>query len=199
MNESLCPAAGNAVEVRVAIDYLTGKSRPARLHEVTMALCAEMLVISGLAATEEQARTKLRRALDSGEAAERFARMVRALGGPADLVEHPDAHLARAPIVVPVPALEPGHAVATDCRGLGLAVVGLGGGRIRPQDPIDFAVGLTDLVELGTQVQAGQPLALVHARTQDAAERAVREVQAAYRIAPEPPAAQPMIYQTIRP
>lgn len=199
MNESLCPAAGNAVEVRVAIDYLTGKSRPARLHEVTMALCAEMLVISGLAASQEEANLKLQRALDSGEAAERFARMVSALGGPADLMERPDAYLAAAPIVVPAPALESGYAYATDCRELGLAVVGLGGGRVRPQDAIDFAVGLTGLVELGTKVKAGEPLALVHARTQDAAERAVREVQAAYRIAEVAPAAAPMIYKTIRP
>ncbi len=199
MNESLCPAAGNAVEVRVAIDYLTGKSRPARLHEVTMALCAEMLVISGLAAGTEEALAKLQRALDSGEAAERFARMVSALGGPADLMDNPDAHLAKAPIVVPVPSLASGYAASTDCRSLGLAVVGLGGGRVRPQDPIDYAVGLTGLAELGDKIDAGQPLALVHARTQEAAERAVREVQAAYRIALEQPAAQPMIYKTIRP
>nr|WP_314545633.1 thymidine phosphorylase [uncultured Massilia sp.] len=199
MNESLCPAAGNAVEVRVAIDYLTGKSRPARLHEVTMALCAEMLVVSGLAATDAEAHAKLQKALDSGEAAERFARMVTALGGPADLMDKPDAYLEQAPIVVPVPALEAGYAYATDCRGLGLAVVGLGGGRTRPQDTIDFAVGLTGLVELGTKLDAGQPLALVHARTQDAAERAVREVQAAYRISQQAPAPQPMIYKTIRP
>jgi thymidine phosphorylase len=198
MNESLCPAAGNAVEVRVAIDYLTGRSRPSRLHEVTMALCAEMLVIAGLAANHDEANAKLQRALDSGEAAERFARMVTALGGPADLVENPDAHLAAAPIVVPAPALESGYAYATDCRGLGLAVVGLGGGRARPQDAIDYAVGLTGLAELGAKVEAGQPLAMVHARTQDAAARAVREVQAAYRIAAEQPAGQPMIHKTIR-
>ena len=111
----------------------------------------------------------------------------------------PDAHLDKAPVVVPVPALEPGYAAATDCRALGLAVVSLGGGRTRPQDAIDFAVGLTDLVELGQQVEAGQPLALVHARTQATAEQAVREVQAAYRIALEKPAAEPMIYRTIRP
>jgi thymidine phosphorylase len=199
MNESLCPAAGNAVEVRVAIDYLTGAARPKRLHEVTMALCAEMLVIAKLAASNEDAHVKLQRALDSGEAAERFARMVTALGGPADLMERPGTHLGSAPIVVPAPALESGYAYSTDCRGLGLAVVGLGGGRVRPQDAIDFAVGLTGLVELGEKVEAGQPLAMVHARTQDAAERAVREVQAAYRIAAEAPAAEPMIYKTIRP
>jgi thymidine phosphorylase len=199
MNESLCPAAGNALEVRMAIDYLSGASRPARLHEVTMELCAEMLVLSGLAQTHDDARARLQAALDSGEAAERFARMVKALGGPADLMEHPDAHLEKAPVVVPVPALQSGHAAATDCRELGLAVVGLGGGRTRPQDAIDFAVGLTDLIELGSQVQAGQPLAFVHARTKAAAEKAVREVQQAYRIDADKPSAEPMIYRTIRP
>jgi thymidine phosphorylase len=199
MNESLSPAAGNALEVRVAMDYLTGRSRPARLHEVTMALCAEMLVISGISATSEQANARLQAALDSGEAAERFARMVFALGGPADLMDKPDAYLDKAPIIVPVPALESGYATATDCRSLGLAVVSLGGGRIRPQDPIDFAVGLDGMVELGDKVEAGQPLAMVHARTEAAAEKAVRDVQAAYRIGADKAAAEPMIYRTIRP
>ncbi|TFW32437.1 thymidine phosphorylase [Massilia horti] len=198
MNESLAPCAGNAVEVRCAIDYLTGKSRPARLHEVTMSLCAEMLVLSGLAASDDEARAKLQAGLDSGEAAERFARMVTALGGPADLMERPDAYFDKAPVVVPVPALGSGFAASTDCRGLGLAVVGLGGGRVRPQDPIDYAVGLTDLVQLGDRIEEGQPLALVHARTEAAAQRAVREVQAAYAIGASAAAVEPMIYRTIR-
>jgi thymidine phosphorylase len=199
MNESLSPAAGNALEVCVAMDYLSGRSRPARLHEVTMALCAEMLVISGISATDEAARAKLQAALDSGEAAERFARMVTALGGPADLMEKPDAYLEQAPVIVPVPAPASGYATATDCRALGLAVVSLGGGRVRPQDAIDFAVGLDGLVELGDKVEAGQPLAMVHARTEAAAEKAVREVQAAYVIGATKAAAEPMIYRTIRP
>jgi thymidine phosphorylase len=181
------------------MDYLTGKSRPARLHEVTMALCAEMLVLGGLAASETAARTRLQAALDSGEAAERFSRMVAALGGPADLIERPDAYLEQAPIVVPVPARETGFATGIDCRALGLAVVSLGGGRRRPQDAIDFAVGLTNLAELGAKLEAGQPLATVHARTQAGAGQAVREVQAAYRIGPQPAAAEPTIYRTIRP
>jgi hypothetical protein len=70
-----------------------------------MALCAEMLVLGKLAATETEARAKLQASLDSGSAAERFARMVVALGGPADLMENPDRHLERSPIVVPAPAL----------------------------------------------------------------------------------------------
>jgi thymidine phosphorylase len=199
MNESLAPYAGNALEVRGAMDYLTGRSRPARLHAVTMALCAEMLVLGGLADSETSARAKLQAALDSGEAASRFARMVVALGGPADLIENPDKHLERAPIVVPVPALKAGYAASTDCRGIGLAVVSLGGGRRRPSDAIDFAVGLTDLAGLGDRIEAGQPLAMVHARTQAAAEQAVREIQSAYQIADAAPAANPVIYRSIRP
>ena len=199
MNESLAPYAGNALEVRGAMDYLTGKSRPARLHEVTMALCAEMLVLGKLAANDTEARARLQAGLDSGEAAERFSRMVAALGGPADLVERPDAYLETAPIIVPVPALRAGFATATDCRSLGLAVVSLGGGRRRPEDPIDFAVGLSGLAELGQQVAVGEPLAMVHARTPAAAEQAVREVQAAYQIGAAKAAANPVTYRTIRP
>ncbi|GGY50014.1 thymidine phosphorylase [Pseudoduganella albidiflava] len=199
MNESLAPAAGNAVEVRCAIDYLTGKSRPARLHEVTLALCAEMLVLGKLAADETEARAKLQASLDSGEAADRFARMVAALGGPADLMQNPDKYLDKAPIIVPVPALQSGYAAATNCRAIGLAVVALGGGRTRPQDTIDFAVGLTELAELGQRIEAGQPLAYVHARTEAAAQRAIADVQAAYTIAGTAPAANPIVYRTIRP
>jgi thymidine phosphorylase len=158
-----------------------------------------MLVLGGLAATDAEARVKLQAGLDSGEAAERFSRMVAALGGPADLIERPNAYLETAPVIVPVPALEAGFATATDCRGLGLAVVSLGGGRRRPEDAIDFAVGLSHLAELGDKIEVGQPLALVHARTEAAAEQAVREVQAAYRIGAAKAAAEPMIYRTIRP
>ena len=199
MNESLGPVAGNALEVRLAMDYLTGRARPARLHEVTMALCAEMLVLGGLAITEAEARIKLQAALDSGAAAERFARMVCALGGPADLVERPDAYLEQAPIIVPVPALQAGFASTVDCRALGLAVVSLGGGRRRPEDAIDFAVGLTGLAELGQAIAVGQPLALVHARTEAGALQAVREVQAAYQVGAVQPAPNLISYRTIRP
>lgn len=199
MNESLAPYAGNALEVRGAMNYLTGRSRPARLHEVTLALCAEMLVLGGLAATEEEARAQLEAVLASGAAAERFARMVSALGGPSDLIENPDKHLEQAPFVLPAPALSAGFANVRDCRAIGLAVVSLGGGRRRPTDVIDFAVGLSELVGLGEQVAAGQPLAMVHARTEAAAQQAVQEIQAAYEISPVALTANPVIYRTIRP
>jgi thymidine phosphorylase len=125
--------------------------------------------------------------------------MVTALGGPADLIENMDKHLDKAPIIVPVPALQSGYATSTDCRGIGLAVVSLGGGRRRPTDAIDFAVGLTDLVELGQKIEKGQPLAMVHARTEAAAQQAIAEIQAAYHLGDAAPAANPIVYRTIRP
>lgn len=109
MNQPLACCAGNALEIRCALDYLAGRVRPARLHDVTLALAAQMLVLGGLANDLAQARVKLNAVLDSGAAAERFARMISALGGPSDLLEVPDRHLGHAPVVLPVAALRAGR------------------------------------------------------------------------------------------
>ena len=197
MNQSLAPCAGNALEVCCAIDYLTGNSRPARLHEVTMALCAEGLVASGLAIDLASARQKLQIALDSGAAAERFSRMVRLLGGPADLVERPSAYLETAPIVIDLPALQSGIITAFDTRALGLAVVALGGGRLRSDQVIDPAVGFSAMVELGQVVTRGNPLLRVHARTKAAALLASDMAQHAITIEAQPRTEPPLVWQRI--
>ncbi|KWH16548.1 thymidine phosphorylase [Burkholderia territorii] len=196
MNQSLAPCAGNALEVACAIDYLTGKSRPACLHDVTMALSAQLLVTGGLARDVADARTMLLQSLESGGAAERFARMVATLGGPADLIEAPARHLAQADVIVPVPSPASGVVKRVDCRALGLAVVALGGGRTRAEDAIDHRVGLTALAEIGQRVEAGQPLGYVHARDDAAAARAVEEVRQSYVLG-ETGDAPPTIYEQI--
>jgi thymidine phosphorylase len=195
MNEALAPCAGNAIEIRCALDYLTGRARPARLHEVTLALAAQMLVQGGLARDDADARQRLQAVLESGAAAERFARMVAGLGGPADLLERSERYLTRADVTLPVKAPQSGFVSAIDCRGLGMAVVNLGGGRHHPDDVIDHAVGLTDLAGLGQRVEPGQPLALVHARGEDSARAAAKAVLEAYRLAAAAPAPQPIVYQ----
>ncbi|KVZ96873.1 thymidine phosphorylase [Burkholderia ubonensis] len=196
MNQSLAPCAGNAIEVACAIDYLTGKSRPARLHEVTMALSAQLLVTGGLAGDAARAHAMLQQALDSGAAAERFAKMIAMLGGPADLLDAPARHLARAAVTVPVPARTSGVVQRVDCRALGLVVVALGGGRTRAEDTIDYGVGLSALAELGQRVAAGEPLGFVHARDADAAAHAVAEIQRIYTVG-DAGDAPPTIYQWI--
>ena len=182
MDQPLGSAAGNALEMAYAIDYLTGVRREARMHEVVMALCAEMLVLGKIARTLPAARKRLQVVLDSGEAAERFSKMVKALGGPGDLLTRPWKHLERAPISIPVLPVKAGVVTKIDTRSAGLAVVVLGGGRTRPQDTVDHAVGLTGLVGLGDTVGTDGALCTVHARTEATARAAADMVRAAYTI-----------------
>jgi thymidine phosphorylase len=188
MDQPLTDTAGNALEVAYAIEYLTGVRREPRIHEVTMALCAEMLVLAGLAADGDAARARLLAVLADGSAAERFARMVVALGGPAGLVDDPWAHLERAPITVEV-AAPAGIVGRIDTRAVGLVVVVLGGGRTRPQDGVDHAVGLTGLAAVGDVVGPGaRSLGVVHARSHEAAQAATHALLAAYTVGEISPA-----------
>jgi thymidine phosphorylase len=195
MNEPLAPCAGNAIEVRFAIDYLTGKARPARLHEVTMALAAQLLVTAGIAENIVDARNALSRCLDGGNAAARFAKMVAELGGPSDLLENPDKYLRGAPVITRLLATRAGFVSSIDTRSAGLAVVALGGGRMRAADSIDADVGFTDFVALGTRVNVGDLLATVHARTEAAAGAALRAIEQAIIISDVPPTPFQLIQQ----
>ncbi|WP_305856675.1 thymidine phosphorylase [Balneatrix alpica] len=199
MSQVLAWSAGNAVEVREAVRYLRGDERNPRLHEVTMALCAEMLMLGGLAENEATARDKLQQALDSGRAAEAFARMVGTLGGPLDFIERYDAHLAQAAIVKPVYAQQAGVVTQMNTRELGLAVVALGGGRRRADDKLDYSVGLTEIIALGESVDNQRPLAMIHARTEADWQEAAAQVQAAISLAEQAPAALPAVYERIAP
>jgi thymidine phosphorylase len=197
MNQPLASTAGNALEMVYAIDYLTGERREPRMHEVVVALGAEMLVLGKLARTAKAGRAAMQASLDNGAAVERFAKMVKALGGPADLVTSPWKHLERAPIVRDVFADKRGRVTAIDSRRVGLAVVILGGGRARPQDPVDHAVGLTDLAPIGEEIGPDRPLAVVHARTEAAATAVAAELRAAYRIGRQAPASTPVVSDRI--
>jgi thymidine phosphorylase len=182
MNEPLASAAGNAVEVAYAIDYLTGRHRHPRFHEVTVKLSAEMLVLGKLAADDTEARARIEEAIASGKAAEIFQRMVTALGGPKDLLERHDRHLKAAPVVRAVHPDRPGSVQRIATRDVGVAVVALGGGRTRPQDPVDHAVGFTHLAGIGETVDGERPLGIVHAQSEAAAEAAARALRASYEI-----------------
>ena len=193
MNEPLGSAAGNAVEIAYAVDYLTGKSREPRMHEVVLALGGEMLALGKLAQSAEDGARKIEAAIASGKAAERFQQMVVALGGPADLLEQPAKYLTAAPVTRAVYPEEPGIVAAIDVQTLGLAVVALGGGRTRPQDAIDPRVGLTHLAGLGESVDGERPLALVHAADEKTAEDAARALRNAYRIGERYPTVKPLV------
>jgi len=196
MNEPLASAAGNAVEVLNAVEFLTGAHIDQRLWDVTVALGGELLVTGGLAKDAAEGRAKIEAAFRSGKAAERFGQMTAALGGPADFMERPSHYLPAAPVVRDVAPQGEGAIAAIDTRAIGIAVVELGGGRMRASDSIDHAVGFTALAGLGAKVGKSAPLARVHARDAASAERAAAGLRAAYRLGDSAPASR-TVYERI--
>ena len=182
MSQVLGLTAGNALEIQETLDYLSGKYKDPRLHQVTLELGAELLVLGGLFNNLEDAKLKLNHGLDSGLAMEYFARMVSALGGPTDFVEKSDQYLTPAPIIVPVfPNVDGKIKIAEiDGRALGNAVVELGGGRKRPQDLVDHSVGLSAIKGIGDEVDQNEPLLTIHAKNQQEADRAMIRVHKAF-------------------
>ena len=187
MAEPLASAAGNAVEVLNAVDYLSGARRDARLHAVTLALGAELMALAGLArdrlppAPRSNApwRAERRPSVSS-------AWSPRSAGRPTFAKAR--ALLPAAPVVVAASPDRAGFVLAIEAREIGLAVVELGGGRARATDAIDPAVGLTALAGIGAEVSLDAPLAIVHARDEAHAEAACRRLRAAYHIDDAPPA-----------
>lgn len=196
MSQPLARAAGNALEVAEVMQTLTGSFDTA-LFDVTAVLGGEALALAGLAASPEEGTARIETALRSGAAAECFGLMVAAQGGPRDFLDRWADLLPAATVIRDVPSLGAGHVRSIDGQALGLAVVGLGGGRQREGDRVNPSVGLSDLVGIGQAIAPGDPLARVHAATEAQADAAIAEVQAAYRLGAEPVAEPPLILQRI--
>ena len=197
MNEPLADCAGNAVEVTSAMEFLEGRKAGTRLHEAVMTFAANMLVNAGLTASLDAAHVLTADALESGAALERFGRMAHALGGPADFAERWRSHLPKAPVIRPIPAQAEGYITDYATRDIGLAVIGLGGGRRRPDDKVDHRTGFTAILPKGSKVSAGEPIAFVHAIDETAAEQGAQHYLSAVTIAAEMPAPGPAILGTI--
>jgi thymidine phosphorylase len=181
MNEPLAPALGNALEVAVCMEVLAGNTVAApRLYDLTVALCTQLLVMQG--ENQADAADRVTVAISSGTAMERFAHMITALGGPPDMAEDWHTHLPKAPVVGEVTAPSGGYVTAIDGEALGLAVVGLGGGRRVETDRIDPSVGFTEVIGIGDPISRGQALCVLHAATEDQAVEAAMAVQAAITI-----------------
>ncbi|MCF6271955.1 MAG: thymidine phosphorylase [Rhodobacteraceae bacterium] len=197
MNEPLARAAGNALEMQNAVDFLTGKEIDSRLWDVTVALGGDLLAGAGLAKTAPDGAGMMAAAFQSGRAAERFGQMVSALGGPVDFVEKAETYLEKAPVVAEIYAVESGFVQTIDVRAVGMAVVALGGGRRKSDDAIDYAVGLDWLAGIGQFVDAEQPIARVHARDRASLEEARARVVLAYEVGGAVPPETPLILERI--
>jgi len=197
MNENLGLTAGNAVEVRESVQFLAGHHRESRLNDVTLDLVAEMLIVGGTEDDRAVARRRADDAVSSGKAAEVFARMVAALGGPADFTENLDKYLPTAPIIKPVYAEQDGILTGVDGRKFGNAIIELGGGRRTVGDELDLSVGFVEVAPIGTAVDRNRPLAVVHAANDDTAAIASRMLQEACETGDAQPPARPTVFKTM--
>jgi thymidine phosphorylase len=197
MSQPLATAAGNALEMIEVMETLTGTSVNAALWDLTAALGGELLALGGIAADAEDGAGRIDAALEGGQAAEVFGRMVAAQGGPADFVERWPDRLPSAPVQREVPCQRDGFIIAIDAARLGHAVVHLGGGRLREGDRVNPSVGLADMAGIGEEVGEGLPLAIVHAATEADAEAAVQGVLAAFEIGDSAPDEPPLIHGRI--
>jgi thymidine phosphorylase len=197
MDAVLGHAVGNALEVAEAVDYLTGRARDPRLHDVVSSLAAEMLVLGNLAATLSEAQAKLQMRLEDGSAAETFARMVAALGGPTDFLERHDRYLPRAPVVRPCLAERSGFIATMETRQIGIAAINLGGGRRHADDGIDPAVGFAQVRGIGGAITAGEPLAMVHAANEADAAAAITALRQVLAIVEALPSVPPVVHARI--
>ncbi len=164
MNEVLGGTAGNALEIDEAIRYLRNEHREPRLDAVTLGLCAEMLVVTGIESDRDVAVERCDEAVTGGRALEIFGKMVAALGGPSDFVENSAKYLAAAPVVRAVHSA--GYLRSIDTRGVGNAIIELGGGRHSVGEALDLSVGFSDIASIGTLLDEHTPLAIVHAASE---------------------------------
>ena len=192
MDTPLVPSLGNALEVDISMEVLTGACG-GPLRELSLDLGAELLATAGV----EGGRARLAEALDSGAAAERFGKMVYALGGPLSFVEDWRRFLPEAPVIREVSAPRSGVVTRIDGEALGLVVVDLGGGRRVETDKVDPAVGLTEVVGVGTRVEKGQPLARVHAAREGQADHAAEAIRAAITLADSAPKTRDLVLERV--
>ncbi|MDD9720030.1 thymidine phosphorylase [Sulfitobacter sp. PR48] len=196
MSQPLVPSLGNALEVAEVMRVLTGTGR-GPIVDVAAALGGVLLANSGLVADVQDGADAIAKAIRNGAAAERFGRMISAMGGPVGFVDSWQRFLPEASIIREVKAPSGGYVRAIDGEALGLAVVQLGGGREVESDHVNPAVGLSEVVRLGAKIGKGQPLAVVHAARSDQADRAAAAVVAAITLGPSRPKLPDLIIERV--
>ena len=191
MDEPLGHAVGNALEIREAIAAVESRA-PADFQELVFDACTHLVALSDLGIDAVEARQRVESAIRDGSARDMYERWIRAQGGdPAQ-----DA-LPTARVVREVRARDDGYVTRVAALAVGLAAVRLGGGRRTKDEPIDHAVGVELVAAHGDRVARGDTLALVHARDDDSADAAVREVAAAYAVAADDPGPKQLVLDVL--
>ena len=195
MNQPLGRAVGNALEVKEAIDTLHGGG-PADFREHALEVAAQMVTLAGAAGDVESARGMCQARLSDGSAWKQFRVLVRAQGGDVATVDDPD-RLPAADLVEPILASRSGYVATVDAEIVGVTSMGLGAGRARKGDPIDYGVGVEVLVKVGDRVEEGEPLFVVHANQAERLQRGKDQLASAVEWSVRPVEPLPLFYDVI--
>jgi pyrimidine-nucleoside phosphorylase len=191
MDQPLGSAVGNALELLEARATLRGVGPP-DFTELVLTAAAHLLAFSDLGVDQAEGRRRAEQAMQDGSALAMYERWVRAQGGDPSQ----DA-LPKAPVVRTVAAPVAGHVQALPALPIGIAALELGAGRVRKDDAIDHAVGIVCLRKRGDAVEAGEPLAEIHARTDEAASAAAERVLAVYDLGETAPESRPVVLDLV--
>lgn len=195
MDQPLGMAVGNALEVREAVQLLSGmipETDP--LYEVCMVLAVRMLVLGGLAADREQAEKMLKKAISDGSGLEKFRNMIALQGGDASYIDPVRIdELCRVRRVIELPSRHAGFVSVMNAEAIGTAAQKLGAGRATKDDIIDPAVGLVMHVRLGDKIQEGDSLCTLYVNDDSSLEEITEQLYNAVRITEEPGETRPMV------
>jgi pyrimidine-nucleoside phosphorylase len=191
MDQPLGHAVGNALEIREAIATLRGKGPP-DFEELVVAAAAHLLTLSDLGIDKAEADTRVAQAIADGSAARAYEQWIQAQGGDPD-----EASLPKAPVVRDLASPRAGYVAELGAIRVGQAALHLGAGRRAKDDAIDHAVGIVCLRKRGDRVAQDEPLAEIHASSDEAAAGAARELEAAYVLTDEPPSLRPVVLDVL--
>ena len=194
MDTPLGYAIGNSLEVREAIEVLSGKG-PEDLREVCVELAVAMVRLA-LGLSEGEARERVLSSLEGGEALRTLKVWIAAQGGDASYIDNPEL-FPKSRIIHKVYSTESGYVARIDAEAVGTASVTLGAGRAEKDEPIDHAAGITLYAKPGDKVEGGELLALLHTDRDEAVKAAESAVLKAITISDEAPEKKPLIYKIV--
>jgi pyrimidine-nucleoside phosphorylase len=194
MSQPLGFAIGNALEVKEAIDTLSGQG-PEDLHELCLTLGSHMVVLAEKAIDLQQAREMLEESIRNGKALQSFKTFLAAQGGDVSVVDDP-TKLPTAKYTTEVPAPKTGFVAEITAEIVGIAAMMLGAGRITKESIIDLAVGVVLHKKVGNFVQKGDALVTIHSN-QENVQEVMEKIYAAYKLVDEKVAQPTLIYTEI--
>jgi len=195
MNQPLGDSVGTALEVKEAIQLLKGEG-PEDMQELVLKLGMEIVRLAGVAGSTLSAKQTVQRHLTDGSALEKFKELVKAQGGDTAYIDNPDK-FPKAKYIRKLPAPKRGYVHTINAALIARGVHLLGAGKEKPSDKIDYAVGVSEIKKVGTQVKQGEPLMMIHYNDEAKLEAALGYFKDAYRLAPKRPTPPPLVVERV--